>query len=244
MKTVQFLSNSAKIDKITKGLTLTRSLFVSSLLMGEEHTGKKTLIKMLFPNTLYVDGSQEKELLVALENNNALIIYNFEKIKNIDTLNFEHKRIIAIANSAKNSQRFTHIFAFIYKMPNLTQREDLPELIALFQNEISKSLMIEKKIPLREEQLNLYENIKSLKASIYKQLIFKTLKKEEIQSLLYDYLFEEMDGNNAYREHLALYEKPLLEAGLKKYKSQLKLAGVLGLNRNTLRKKIQEYEIN
>ncbi len=244
MKTVQFLSNSAKIDKITKGLTLTRSLFVSSLLMGEEHTGKKTLIKMLFPNTLYVDGSQEKELLLALENNNALIIYNFEKIKNIDTLNFEHKRIIAIANSAKNSQRFTHIFAFIYKMPNLTQREDLPELIALFQNEISKSLMIEKKIPLREEQLNLYENIKSLKASIYKQLIFKTLKKEEIQSLLYDYLFEEMDGNNAYREHLALYEKPLLEAGLKKYKSQLKLAGVLGLNRNTLRKKIQEYEIN
>lgn len=244
MKTVQFLSNSAKIDKITKGLTLTRSLFVSSLLMGEEHTGKKTLIKMLFPNTLYVDGSQEKELLLALENNNALIIYNFEKIKNIDTLNFEHKRIIAIANSAKNSQRFTHIFAFIYKMPNLTQREDLPELIALFQNEISKSLMLKKKVLLKEEQLNLYENIKSLKASIYKQLILRTLKKEEIQSLLYDYLFEEMDGNNAYREHLALYEKPLLEAGLKKYKSQLKLAGVLGLNRNTLRKKIQEYEIN
>ncbi|HIP51799.1 MAG TPA: Fis family transcriptional regulator, partial [Campylobacterales bacterium] len=59
-----------------------------------------------------------------------------------------------------------------------------------------------------------------------------------------NYLFEEIKGNNAYREHLGLYEKPLIEAGLKKYKSQLKLAGVLGLNRNTLRKKIQEYDIN
>jgi len=45
MKNVQFLSNSPQIEKISKGFNLSRSLFVSSLLIGEEHTGKKTLIK-------------------------------------------------------------------------------------------------------------------------------------------------------------------------------------------------------
>jgi DNA-binding protein Fis len=243
MKNVQFLSTSTQIDKITKGLSLTRSLFVSSLLIGEEHTGKKTFISMLFPNSIYVDATNEVELYAALNTHNELIIYNFEKVKNLDNLDFENKQIIAIANSTKEIQKFNQIFAFIYEMPKLEQREDLEELIAYFQKEILEELMLESEISLDKTKLDLKQNIKSLKASIYKQLIIKTFKKEDIKELLYNYLFEEIEGNNAYREHLVLYEKPLIEAGLKKYKSQLKLSGVLGLNRNTLRKKIQEYDI-
>ena len=244
MKTVQFLSNSPQIDKITKGLTLTRSLFVSSLLMGEKHTGKKTFIKMLFPNAIYVDASQEQELILALEQYDKLIIYNFEKVQYIEKLNFEHKRIIAIANTTKNQQKFNSHFAFIYKMPSLQEREELKLLIDYFTKEIKEKLMIEVSTPITKESLDLSHNIKSLKASISKQLILQTLNKEEIEERLYQYLFQEIEGNNAYREHLGLYERPLIEAGLQKYKSQLKLAGVLGLNRNTLRKKIQEYDIS
>jgi len=244
MKTVQFLSNSPQIDKITKGLTLSRSLFVSSLLMGEEHTGKKTFIKMLFPNVIYVDASQEEELTLALTQHKELIIYNFEKVQYIEKLKFEHKRIIAIANTTKNRQRFNNHFAFIYEMPSLEEREDLKLMVEYFIEEIQEQLMLEVTHPIIHEQLDLSLNIKSLKASIYKQLILQTLNKEEIEERLYDYLFQEIKGNNAYREHLGLYERPLIEAGLKKYKSQLKLAGVLGLNRNTLRKKIQEYDIS
>ncbi len=244
MKTVQFLSNSIQIDKITKGLNLTRSLFVSSLLMGEEHTGKKTLIKMLFPDSTYVDALQEEELTTALQNNNELIIYNFEQIKNIESLNFEHKRIIAIANSTKNKERLSHFFAFIYEMPNLQNREDVNKLIDYFYKQSAETLMIDEPIKLDKKKLDLSHNIKSLKASICKQLLLKSLQKEEIKTLLYDYLHEELEGNNAYRTHLRLFEEPLLKAGLSKYKSQLKLAGVLGLNRNTLRKKLQEYDIN
>jgi len=48
MKTVQFLSNSTQIKNIIKGLTLSKSLFVSILIVGEPHTGKTTLIKSLF----------------------------------------------------------------------------------------------------------------------------------------------------------------------------------------------------
>ncbi|CAA6818866.1 MAG: Unknown protein [uncultured Sulfurovum sp.] len=244
MKNVQFLSNSTNIDKITKGLGLTRSLSVSSLLIGEAHTGKLSLVKNIFPNSVYVDAQNESELYTALDANHELIIYNFHKVKNIENLNFENKRIIAISDSLKEKQKLSKTFAFMYEMPNLREREDLNKIIAYFQKEIKKDLMIEADIQLDSTKLDLSQNIKSLKASIYKELTLQTFKKEDIQALLYNYLFKEMEGNNAYREHLALYEEPLIQAGLKKYKSQLKLAGVLGLNRNTLRKKIQEYDIN
>ncbi|CAA6806966.1 MAG: Unknown protein [uncultured Sulfurovum sp.] len=244
MKNVQFLSNSANIDKIIKGLTLTKSLSVSSLLIGEAHTGKLSLVRSLFPNSIYVDAHNQAELLTALDANNELIIFNFEEITNIENLNFENKRIIAISNSIKEVESLSKTFAFIYQMPTLKEREDLEILTQGFQEEIKKDLMIDRDIHLNLKQLDLSQNVKSLKASIYKALILKTFNKEDIHALLYNYLFEEIEGNNAYREHLGLYEEPLIKAGLKKYKSQLKLAGVLGLNRNTLRKKIQEYDIN
>ena len=244
MKPVQFLSNSPQIDNIVKGLTLTKSLFVSSVLFGEKHTGKRTLVKTLFPNTTYVDAKNKEEVEIALENNNELVIYNFEKLLSFENLNFENKRIIAIANHIENSSKVEKKFAFIYKMPSLEERDDLELLIEFFQNKIQNDLMIDYPIEIDHSKLDFTQNIYSLKASLYKNLIHKTLKQEEIQEILNNYLFENMEGNNAYREHLSLYEIPLIEAGLKKYKSQLKLANILGLNRNTLRKKIQEHGLD
>jgi DNA-binding protein Fis len=244
MKPVQFLSNSSQIDNIVKGFTLTKSLFVSSLLIGETHTGKKTLIQTLFPNSIYIDANNSEELLSALESHDEVIIYNFEKIIDVDSLNFENKRIIAIANHIENTAKIEKKFAFIYQMPTLEERDDIELLIQHFQDKIQKELMVENKITLDVQKLNLSQNIHSLKASIYKQLMNQTLSSEEIESILFEYLLEHMDGNNAYREHLYLYEKPLIEAGLQKYKSQLKLSNILGLNRNTLRKKIQEHGLD
>jgi DNA-binding protein Fis len=244
MKPVQFLSNSSQIDNIVKGFTLTKSLFVSSLLIGETHTGKKTLIQTLFPNSVYIDANNGEELLSALESHDEVIIYNFEKIIDVDSLNFENKRIIAIANHIENTAKIEKKFAFIYQMPTLEERDDIELLIQHFQDKIQKELMVENKITLDVQKLNLSQNIHSLKASIYKQLMNQTLSSEEIESILFEYLLEHMDGNNAYREYLYLYEKPLIEAGLQKYKSQLKLSNILGLNRNTLRKKIQEHGLD
>ena len=244
MKPVYFLSNSSKIDNIVKGLNLTRSLFVSSLLVGEAFTGKKTLISMLFPHTISVDASNVEELLLALESHDEIIIYNFENLTNFDTLNFENKRVIAITNHIENSQKIEKKFAFIYQMPSLKEREDLTLLIEYFQNEVQKDLMLDYPITLNLKTLDFSSNIQSLKASIYKQLIHKTLNSNEIEAILFEYLYNNIEGNNAYREQLPLFEKPLIKAGLKKYKSQLKLSSILGLNRNTLRKKIQEHELD
>jgi DNA-binding protein Fis len=244
MKPVHFLSNSSQIDNIVKGFTLTKSLFVSSLLIGERHTGKKTLIQTLFPNSIYIDANNSEELLSALDTHDEIIIYNFEKVPDIESLNFENRRIIAIANHIENTAKIEKKFAFIYQMPRLEEREDIELLIKHFQEEIQKELMVDNQIHLDKEKLNLTENIHSLKASIYKQLMNRTLTSEEIEAILFEYLLEKLDGNNAYREHLYLYEKPLIEAGLQKYKSQLKLSNILGLNRNTLRKKIQEHGLD
>ncbi len=244
MKPVQFLSNSPQIDNIVKGFTLTKSLFVSSLLVGEEYTGKKSLVQTIFPNSIYIDAKNREELFSALESQDEIIIYNFEKILDLDSLNFENKRIIAIANHIENTAKIEKKFAFIYQMPTLEEREDKELIINHFQSEIQKELMIENKVTLDFQKLDLSQNIRSLKASIYKQLMNRTLSSEEIESILFEYLLENIDGNNAYREHLYLYEKPLIEAGLKKYKSQLKLSSILGLNRNTLRKKIQEHGLD
>ena len=244
MKPVQFLSNSPQIDNIVKGFTLTKPLFVSSLLIGEAHTGKKTLIETLFPNSIYIDANNSEELLSALEKHDEVIIYNFDKIMDIDILNFENKRIIAIADHIENTAKIEKKFAFIYHMPTIEEREDIELLIKHFHNKIQKELMLESDITLEIEKLDFSKNLHSLKASIYKQLMNRTLNSEEIESILFEYLLKNMDGNNAYREHLYLYEKPLIEAGLQKYKSQLKLSNILGLNRNTLRKKIQEHGLD
>lgn len=244
MKPVQFLSNSPQIDNIIKGFTLTKSLFVSSLLVGKNHTGKKSLIKMLFPNTTYIDASNSEELYLALENHDEIIIYNFEKLVNFENLNFENKRVIAITNHIQNALKIENKFAFIYHMPSLTEREDIKRLAAYFQKKIQKELMIDEIIELDLNKLDLTENIKSLKASIYKQLMHRTLNSEDIEAILFEYLLENMDGNNAYRDYLSIYERPLIRAGLQKYKSQLKLSNILGLNRNTLRKKIQEHGLD
>jgi DNA-binding protein Fis len=53
-------------------------------------------------------------------------------------------------------------------------------------------------------------------------------------------LEDKIGTNSDYRNNLYIYEVPLIRAGLKKFKSQLQLADRLGLNRNTLRKKIAD----
>lgn len=75
-------------------------------------------------------------------------------------------------------------------------------------------------------------------------LMRQNMDAQDIESVLYHYLIKHLDGNDGYREYLGLYEKPLIEAGLKKFGSQLQLSQVLGINRNTLRKKIHEHNID
>jgi DNA-binding NtrC family response regulator len=241
-----FFSTSDKVQHIIKSFNLTKTLFVSSIIIGEAHTGKKSLARYLFPKAPIVSGCDQKEVEEALENNDELIITNFEKLSNQNALDFTNKRIIATADYLGNADLIDELFAFIYTMPSLQERpEDINYLKDLFIKEASSTLMIDKdSIESDEIPLNLTKNSKTLKRSVYLHVMKHNMNRQDIESVLYTYLFKHLDGNDGYREHLGLYEKPLIEAGLKKFGSQLQLSQVLGINRNTLRKKIHEHDID
>lgn len=241
-----FISKSEKVQHIIKSFNLTKTLFVSSIIIGEKHTGKKTLAKYLFPDAVVVSGVNQEDVILALESYDEIIIVDFEKLTNTSLLDFNNKRIIAIANYMGNASAIDELFAFIYIMPPLRERpEDIAYLKTLFIEESCATLMLQKEeIHLENISLDLSMNSKSLKKSIFLALSKFAMNHTDIQEILYHYLLEHLDGNDAYSQYLELYEKPLIEAGLTKYGSQLQLSKILGINRNTLRKKIHEHNIN
>lgn len=241
-----FYTQSEPIQHIIKGLDLTKTLLVSSIIIGEPHSGKKALVTHLFPNTAMVSGTDQEAVEAMLETHDELIITDFEKLSNMEKLDFDNKRIIATANYISNQQTIDALFAFIYHIPPLRERpEDTYYLKQRFIQQACSDLMIET-TEVRPEDIpsSLSHNSRSLKKSVYQYLLYRNMKKEEIQQAVYHYCLEHLQGNNGYKEHLDLYEVPLIEAGLQKFKSQLQLSQVLGINRNTLRKKIHEHHID
>jgi DNA-binding protein Fis len=243
---LSYVAKSHQVRQIIKGLELTRPLYVSSIIIGEPHTGKKALFSHLFPDTPVVSGHDQDATESALQSHDEVIITNFEKLKNQDTLDFEGKRIMATADYMGNQKTIDKLFAFIYMMPSLRERpDDTAQLKHLFLSIAKREFMIDDtETDTDTLPTDLTENAKSLKRCIYRNLIMRTMGKEDIQESIYNYLSKHLDGINGYREHLDIYEKPLIEAGLYKYGSQLKLSRVLGINRNTLRKKIHEHSID
>ncbi len=233
------------IEKITRGLTLSKSLLLSSILIGEPYTGKLTLVRTIYPQALYVDAQEGEALQHALTHHEEIVIYNFEAVKNLSSLDLQNKRIIAIANRIDNMKMVEEHFAFIYQMPPLRERKsEVEELAQTMSHRIKEELMLEGELEIDISKLDLRQNFKSFKISLYKEMIKKSLGPEDFEEMLFTYFLEHMEGNNAYHHYLPLFEVPLIKAGLQKYHSQLKLSQVLGLNRNTLRKKIQENDIH
>ncbi len=233
------------MQNIIKGFNLTRSLFVSSILTGNAYTGKKSLIRYLFPTITFADGRDQKNIEQLLENQNELVIFNFEKLSNVENLDFSNKRIIAISNYISNERTIDSLFAFIYHMPSLRERpEDVVALTEHFNREIKSKLMIEGDFTIDLEALDISAETHSLRRSLYREAFIYSCSDQDIKSILHRYLYEHMEGDSDYKTYLPLYEKPLIEAGLEKFGSQLKLSEMLGINRNTLRKKIHELGIN
>ena len=242
----QFFTKSDYVQNIIKGFNLTKTLFVSSIIIGEEHIGKKLLAKYLFPDAHVVSGEDQEAVSAALKEYDELIITDFEKLSNQESLDFDNKRIIATANYIANKNTIDDLFAFIYTLPSLKERpEDAAYIKELYIKEAQENLMLQDKNFVHAKiPTNLRQNSQSLKSSIYKYMMTHTMQSKDIQEAVYHYIIEALDGNNGYKEYLSLYEKPLIEAGLKKYGSQLQLSQILGINRNTLRKKIHEHRID
>jgi DNA-binding protein Fis len=239
---VFLISNNRVVNRIHQSLQATKELLVSSLIYGERFTGKRSLVRQIYSNSFWVDGSNFDEVKSAIEKHSSVVVTNFEKITNYDILDFENINLVAIYNGKSYNRVLEDKFAFIYYMPSLSEREeDVKLFIDHFYKEAKDVLEIEEDIEIKKQELEIYNNLKSLRKSIYKTLAIKSMKKDELSLALYNFFLKNISGFNIYKKELALFEKALITAGLEKYGSQLRLAEALGINRNTLRKKINEH---
>ncbi len=68
---------------------------------------------------------------------------------------------------------------------------------------------------------------------------------DRVKSIVGDLILDKGQGNSLYVRALEKFERPMLEEVLRKANgNQIKAANMLGINRNTLRKKLTEYDID
>ncbi len=231
------------VKKIEQSLRLGASLYIASLIKGPRYAGKKSMCRRLFASMKHVDAEDESRVRKMLESEQELMIFDLHKLKNPLSLDLSGKKIIATTANDLPAD-FEERFAYIYTMPPLPERPDDVELFTdHFAKKAKKTFMLEEDTKISIEDLDLSENFHSLISSIFREVSIKSCTMKDIQRALYLKFSKNMKGNNFYKESLGIFEKPLLRAGLAKYGSQLKLANILGINRNTLRKKINEYDI-
>ncbi|MDD2829308.1 MAG: helix-turn-helix domain-containing protein [Sulfuricurvum sp.] len=241
-----FLTASNASHEALKTANLLKGLSVNAMIMGERGTGKLTLARTILPSAPVIDGQHFDELLNALEKYDTIIIHRLDDIANLkrfeETLNRTKTRVIATGGFRYTSEQLENIFSIRFLIPPLRERlEDIALLSELFVQEAAITFgKIEFK-NIENIRHDVSENAISLRRQIYLHCLLSGIEENNLMDVMENFLFSRMGSNNDYRKFLHLFEVPLIRAGIKKFKSQLQLADRLGLNRNTLRKKISDH---
>lgn len=245
----EYIAQDEISREILNSAKLLQAVNVNALILGEMGVGKKSLAKFILPKSeIYEAKNLQKDIADEIINiqNDAIIIDKINELTNIDLflnwLNENNIRIIAISNSDNLNQKLKDIFSINLEIPSLIKRgEDTKELVSKFSKEAS-SILDMPLIPSNKLIVNLSNNAHSLRKSIYFSYLFETIGEHEILMFLEKYLGENLRGENSYKDLLYLFEVPLLKASMDKYKSQVQMAKHLGLNRITLRKKLEIHK--
>ena len=129
-------------------------------------------------------------------------------------------------------------------LPPLSQREeDVELLIEKFAQEASLLFGSDEDFSITNFKPDLTQNASSLRRQVMISYLLQDIQDIELMDIMENYLYNKLGSNSDYRNFLYLYEAPLIRAGLNKFKSQLQLSDKLGLNRNTLRKKISDNKL-
>ena len=240
-----FVTASEASYQAFKTATLLKTLNVSALIMGEVGVGKKSLASFILPDAPIVDASNFNELLQSLESSNKIIISNIDNTPNIERLIQAIKensvRVIATSRQSFSNEFIDDLFSVKFDIPPLCKRDkDVNELVALFEEEAAELFGGEQKLDLNNFVPDLSQNSNSLKRQVMINYLLQDIQDKELMQIIENYLHDKLGSNSDYRNYLYLYEAPLIKAGLHRFKSQLQLADKLGLNRNTLRKKISD----
>ena len=240
-----FITASDASAQAFKTATLLKTLNVSSLITGELGVGKKSLAKYILPDAPVIDASNFDELLIALDSLSEVIITNLENSPNIirviEIIQENGIRVIATAKSSFINEDVDTIFSLKFNIPPLSERlEDVELLIEKFTQEASLLFDSDEEFSIENFKPDLSKNASSLKRQVMINYLLQDIKDIELMDIMENYLYSKLGSNSDYRNFLHLYETPLIKAGLSRFKSQLQLSDKLGLNRNTLRKKIAD----
>jgi len=240
-----FITVSSASKEAYKTASLLKTLNVNALILGEVGVGKKSLAHYILPDASIIDASNFDEILLALESSKEIIISNIETSPNIiriiDTIVKNSVRVVATMKGSLNNQFIDEFFSVKFSIPPLRERmDDVPALIGKFINEASTLFTLDYKFNISDFNPNIEENSTSLRRQVILHYLLQDIKDSELMDIIENFLFDKLGSNSDYRNFLYIYEVPLIKAGLKKFKSQLQLSDKLGLNRNTLRKKISD----
>ncbi len=250
METINFIAESKSLKEALKSANLLKSLQFNTLISGEAGTGRHTLAAYMMPDAPIVHGD-DPELYTRIENSPQIIIDRLEKADSpgrvSQTVQKYGTKVIAIVEDASSLVSIDSLFSVKIALPPLHQRpEDVPPLAKKFAEEARGMFARESDEEPFEPDLqnvDLTANAYSLRRSVFLQYFAARMDKDELMLLNEAYLLSRMQkGEDIYRQELFLYEVPLIRAGMKVFKSQLKMSNVFGLNRNTLRKKITEWK--
>lgn len=244
-----YIARSRASIEALKSANLLKSLTINALILGEEGVGKLTLAKFILPDAVIVDGEDLKEILGAISTSDNVIVKNFEKVvafgKIKSALDVYNTRIIATSHKSFSQKDSDDFFSLKITIPPLSEREeDIEPLAKKFFKEVSEvfSKTKDKDISLKNFNPDITQNCYSLRKSVYLKYLIDSFSQEDILQVMEEFLSKRIGGRNDYRDQLYLYDVPLIRSGFKKFNSQLAMSERFGLNRNTLRKKINEYK--
>jgi len=242
-----YITASASSAEALKTATLLKTLNVNALITGEIGVGKKSLAQYILPQAPVLDALNFEELLITLQSTSEIVIINLENSPNInkilDIVIDKNIRVVATAKSSYLNDVVDKLFSIKFDIPPLSQRpEDIKPLIEKFILEASSIFSTNNEFNFENFTPDLSRNSYSLRRQVMMNYLLQDINENELMDILEVYLVDKLGSNNDYKNFLHLYEVPIIKAGLKKFKSQLQLSDKLGLNRNTLRKKIADNE--
>jgi len=214
---MKYIAEDLKSKKIKKLALMLQELDVNIYIFGNKGVGKTYLANFI---------------------GNAHIIENFNKLKTFPKI---EKRLIGIGDTAlEENIKNKFDIAVEIELQDLEKRpDDIEKFSDFFVMQIKQELKLTKEF---EVNIDISENLNSLKRSIYKSALCQINTKNEIIQILQNYFDNHYNDNSSYNEQLKLFDEALITSIHKKHKSKLQMAKILKINRATLSKKVEEIE--
>lgn len=235
----EFVANSKHLQEVKKLIGLVRGISVNTVIIGDSGVGKSHAAKLIIPNAVVVNGANGDELLKALKNFEEIIVEDFDKVLNPEVVLADGKKIVATSRKKIKDSTLDTVFGVKIDIEPLSKREDdIIPLVEYFLERAKKELCMSSDVSSESVVQDLSENCHTLKRRAYQALLCYDVNEEKLKKMMEEYFFANIEVEDNYKKFLELFDDAIINANHKKYGSQLMMSYRMGINRNTLRKKI------